>query len=100
MIVGRVVTADTLPIDGLGCEFGIGETLDDRGVTTLSIRPILLHNGNAGKAHFQVYAELVLWQITLEPPSLFTVRFQNEHGRRPNRVKPAKVLRVFFDMYL
>lgn len=99
-IVRCRITAHTPPIDRLGSEFRIRIALDDGRKSAFGIGPIFPHHRDAGQAHFEVGAELVFGQIALQPHPLLAFGIEDQHGRRPDRMKAAKVLGIFLDMNL
>ena len=96
MVVRSLITADAAPIDRLRNVDGIGIVVYHVGEPLLRIRPMLSHDIDSCESHPQVRAEVLLRQISFEPPPFFPVRIGDDHRRRPHDVEAVEVLGVFF----
>lgn len=75
-------------------------SLGDQRVFLFGNRPPPAHKSSPGYPHLQLSAELSLWKIALDPPSLFPVRLHNENSRRPKRVEAFEITGAFLDVRL
>ena len=57
-----------------------------------------MHEGDAAKTIPKSGLEIVLGQIAFQPHTLLALAIEEEHSRRPNRIKAAQPCRMFLNV--
>jgi len=72
--------------------------LDNGPIAAFRFCPLLVQEGNAGQAHFQLGNKLFSRKIALSPEPLLAGAVQDDNSRRPEYVETLEICRRWFDV--
>jgi hypothetical protein len=100
MIICAHVFAGSTPKHSFRRDSAFRVSLNNSRVFLFGNSPPRAHKSGPGYSHLKPGAELFLWKIALDPPSLSAVRLLNENSRRPKHVEAFEISGIFLDVHL